>query len=306
MRYGAVLPTQEIGTDPAAIRDFAQTVEGLGFDHLLAYDHVLGAIRDGREPPLTGPYSERDPFHEPLVLFGYLAALTTRLEFATAVLILPQRQTALVAKQAAEVSLLSGGRLRLGVGTGWNYIEYEALGMPFASRGARLTEQIRVLKALWREPAAEFSGTYHRIDRAGILPLPESPIPIWCGGSSVTAIRRAAEHADGFLFGSARPGVFDLAPRALDMAAAAGRDPGEFGLEAVIDYCADEAAWEQAAARWEKAGGTHFSIRTISTAAGWMKIQAPNFGSVREHLAALERFARVCLLPQRICPPPRR
>jgi alkanesulfonate monooxygenase SsuD/methylene tetrahydromethanopterin reductase-like flavin-dependent oxidoreductase (luciferase family) len=122
----------------------------------------------------------------------------------------------------------------------------------------------------------------------------------------VTAIRRAAEHADGFLFGSARPAVFDLAPRALDMAAAAGRDPGEFGLEAVIDFCAGEAAWERATARWEKAGGTHFSIRTISTAAEWMKIQAPNFSSVHDHLAALERFARVCLLPQRICPPPRR
>ena len=295
MRYGVVLPTQEVGTDPVAIRDFAQAVEGLGFDHLLAYDHVLGAVRDHREPPLTGPYSERDPFHEPLVLFGYLAALTTRLEFATAVLILPQRQTALVGKQAAEVSLLSGGRLRLGVGTGWNHVEYEALGMPFASRGARLTEQIRVLRALWREPVTDVSGAYHRLDRAGILPLPEAPIPIWCGGSSVPAIRRAAEHADGFLFGSARPAVYDLAPRALDMAAASGRGPCEFGLEAVIDFCAGETAWEQAAARWEKAGGTHFSIRTISTAAEWMGIKAPDFGSVREHLAALERFARVCL-----------
>jgi probable F420-dependent oxidoreductase len=294
MRYGVVLPMQEIGIDPAAIRDFAQTVEGLGYDHLLAYDHVLGAVRDNRTPALTGPYSELDPFHEPLVLFGYLAGLTTRLEFATAVLVLPQRQTALVAKQAAEVSLLSGGRLRLGVGTGWNHVEYESLGMAFTSRGARLTEQIGVLRALWSEPVVDFRGTHHRIDRAGILPLPAARIPIWCGGSSVTAIRRAAEHADGFLFGSVRPEVFDLAPRTLHMVDAAGRETGGFGMEAIIDYSAGEAAWEQAVSRWETAGGTHFSIRTISTAAEWMKIQAPDFGSVREHLEALERFARVC------------
>ena len=295
MRYGVVLPTQEIGTDPIAIRDFAQTVEGLGFDHLLAYDHVVGAVREIREPPLTGPYSERDPFHEPLVLFGYLAALTTRLEFATAILILPQRQTALVAKQAAEISLLSGGRLRLGVGTGWNHVEYTSLGMPYASRGSRLTEQIGVLRALWREPIVDFDGAHHRIDRAGILPLPEAGIPIWCGGSSGPAIRRAAEHADGFLFGSARSSVFEQAPQALDMVAEAGRDPGEFGLEAVIDFSAGEAAWERTAARWEKVGGTHFSIRTISTASDWMKIEAPNFGSIHEHLKALERFAKTCL-----------
>ena len=295
MRYGVVLPTQEIGTDPIAIRDFAQAVEGLGFHHLLAYDHVLGAVRENRDPPLTGPYSEHDPFHEPLVLFGYLAALTARLEFATAILILPQRQTALVAKQAAEVSLLSGGRLRLGVGTGWNYVEYESLGMPYASRGSRLTEQIGVLRALWSEPTVDFTGAHHRIDRAGLLPLPEARIPIWCGGNSEPAMRRAAEQADGFLFGSARSSVFEQAPRALELVAEAGRDPGEFGLEAVIDFSAGEGAWERTAARWEKAGGTHFSIRTISTASDWMKIEAPNLGSVSDHIDALERFARICL-----------
>lgn len=295
MRYGVVLPTQEIGTDPIAIRDFAQAVEGLGFHHLLAYDHVLGAVRENRDPPLTGPYSEHDPFHEPLVLFGYLAALTARLEFATAILILPQRQTALVAKQAAEVSLLSGGRLRLGVGTGWNYVEYESLGMPYASRGSRLTEQIGVLRTLWSEPTVDFTGAHHRIDRAGILPLPEARIPIWCGGNSEPAMRRAAEQADGFLFGSARSSVFEHAPRALELVAEAGRDPGEFGLEAVIDFSAGEGAWERTAARWEKAGGTHFSIRTISTASDWMKIEAPNLGSVSDHIDALERFARICL-----------
>jgi probable F420-dependent oxidoreductase len=295
MKFGVVLPTHEIGSDPTAIRDFVQAVEGLGYDHLLTYDHVLGAVRQNREPQLTGPYSEKDPFHEPFVLFGYLAALTTRIEFTTAILILPQRQTALVAKQATEVSLLSGGRLRLGVGTGWNYVEYESLGLAFESRADRLTEQIGLLRELWRSPAIDFHGQHHRIDRAGILPLPEVDIPIWCGGSSLPAIRRAAALADGFLFGSARPSVFEQAPIALDLVAQAGRDPEQFGLEAVIDVTAGEAEWERAARDWDKLGGTHFSIRTISTASEWMKIQAPNFGSVREHLDALERFAKTCL-----------
>jgi len=295
MRVGALFPTQEIGTDPVVIRDFAQAVEDLGFDHLVGYDHVLGAVREPRDRPLTGPYDERDPFHEPFVLFGYLAAVTSRLEFATGILVLPQRQTALVAKQAAELSLLSSGRVRLGVGTGWNHVEYASLGTEFDTRGRMLSEQIPLLKRLWTEPVVDYTGTFHRVDRAGLLPLPAAPIPIWCGGSSAPALRRAAQVADGFMWGSVRPSVFEQAPAVLEMVAANGREPERFGLEAMVDFTAGESEWERALAAFEEVGGTHFSFRTISTAAEWMKIDAPAFTSVAQHIQALERFAAVCM-----------
>jgi probable F420-dependent oxidoreductase len=292
MRFGAAFPTHEIGTDPVAIRDYAQAVEGLGFNHLVGYDHVLGAVREPRDRPLTGGgYDENDPFHEPFVLFGYLAALTSRLEFVTGILVLPQRQTALVAKQAAEVSLLSGGRIRLGVGTGWNYVEYESLGRDFDTRAKMLTEQIPLLKRLWSEPVIDYTGAFHRIDRAGILPRPAAPIPIWCGGSSIAAIKRAAQHADGFIWGSTRPNVFEQAPIALEMVEANGRDPGQFGLEAIVDYTAGEAEWERTLRAFEKVGGTHFTFRTISTGADWINVEAPRFTSPAQHIQALERFA---------------
>lgn len=291
MKFGAVLPTQEIGTDPLALRDFAQGVEGMGFSHLLLYDHVLGAVTDGREPALTGPYSEQDPFHEPFVLFGYLAALTTRIEFTTAVLVLPQRQTALVAKQAAELSLLSGGRLRLGVGTGWNYVEYEALGIDYARRGARLSEQINLLRSLWREPVVDFTGQHHRVDRAGISPRPEAPIPIWCGGGrNLAPLRRAARVADGFLFGLASQERFEQAALALDLVEEAGRDRKTFGLETLVDITQGEAGWEQTLDVWSKLGGTHFSVQTISAGAPW-RASPPSGRSPNDHLRALERFA---------------
>jgi probable F420-dependent oxidoreductase len=292
MRFGAAFPTHEIGTDPVAIRDYAQAVEGLGFNHLVGYDHVLGAVREPRDRPLTGGgYDENDPFHEPFVLFGYLAALTSRLEFVTGILVLPQRQTALVAKQAAEVSLLSGGRIRLGVGTGWNYVEYESLGRDFDTRAKMLTEQIPLLKRLWSEPVIDYTGAFHRIDRAGILPRPAAPIPIWCGGSSIAAIKRAAQHADGFIWGSTRPNVFEQAPIALEMVEANGRDPGQFGLEAIVDYTAGEAEWERTLRAFEKVGGTHFTFRTISTGAEWINVEPPRFTSPAQHIQALERFA---------------
>ena len=171
MKIGAVFPTCEIGNDPAAIRDFAQTAEALGYSHLVVYDHVLGALHQGREPKLTGPYTERDAFHEPFVLFGFLAAVTKRIELATGVVILPQRQTALVAKQAAEVAVLSGGRLRLGVGTGWNWVEYEALNESFATRGKRLDEQVEVLRQLFRGEPIDFDG------RVSFVECPTGPSP---------------------------------------------------------------------------------------------------------------------------------
>src|SRR5207342_3061716 len=167
---------------------------------LLAYDHVLGAVHAGRTRPLTGPYTERDPFHDPFVMFAFLAGQTERIGFATGILILPQRQTALVARQAADVDLLSGGRLRLGVGVGWSPVEYEALGQDFRTRGARQEEQIELLRRLFTEPVVDFSGRFDRVDRAALLPKPARPIPIWLGGSSEAAYDRAARLADGFIF----------------------------------------------------------------------------------------------------------
>jgi probable F420-dependent oxidoreductase len=206
VRAGAVFPQLEIGTDPDVIAKYARTVEDLGYDHLVIFDHVLGA--DSNRPGgWTGVYDHRSQFHEPLVLFGYLSAITTRLKLATAVIVLPQRQTALVGKQAAEVDVLSRGRLLLGVGIGWNEVEYEALGMNFKNRGKRIEEQIAVLRALWTDEVVDFKGRWHRIDRAGLNPLPvQRPIPIWMGGGwdrqrrtiVEPALRRIARIADGW------------------------------------------------------------------------------------------------------------
>src|ERR1700691_298391 len=200
MQIGIVYPQNEAGGDPGGVRRIGRLVEERGFDHLLAYDHVLGAVHADRTPPLTGPYSEHDPFHDPLVMFAYLAGVTERIGFGTGILVLPQRQTALVARQAADVDLLSGGRLRLGVGVGWNYVEYQALGQDFHTRGARQEEQIELLRRLFTEPVVDFSGRFDRIDRAALVPKPTRPIPIWLGGSGDMAFDRAARLADGFIF----------------------------------------------------------------------------------------------------------
>jgi len=201
VRFGAVFPHADFGNDRGAIRDFAQGVEALGFDHLVTYDHVLSAQHATRTPPLTGPYDETHEFHEPFVLFGYLGAVTDTIDLVVGVLVAPQRQTALIAKQAAEVQALSGGRLRLGLGTGWNWVEYESLGADFDRRGAVLDEQAALLRRLWQEPLVAFDGDFHRIDRASIRPLPDVPIPLWFGGYSPRALRRSAQHGDGHLFG---------------------------------------------------------------------------------------------------------
>jgi probable F420-dependent oxidoreductase len=200
MQIGAVYPQIELGGDPVAVRRIGKAAEDLGFDYLLAYDHVLGAVHANRARPLTGPYTEHDPFHDPFVMFAYLAGITERIGFATGILVLPQRQTALVARQAADVDLLSGGRLRLGVGIGWNDVEYEALGQDFTTRGARQEEQIQLLRQLFTEPVVDFTGRFDRVDRAALVPKPQRPIPIWLGGSSEAAFDRAARLADGFLF----------------------------------------------------------------------------------------------------------
>src|SRR6476646_2702266 len=200
VQIGVVYPQIELGGDPTAVGRFGRAVEELGFDYLLAYDHVLGAVHAGRTPPLTGPYTERDPFHDPFVMFAYLAGLTERIEFATGVLILPQRQAGLVARRAADVALLSRGRLRLGVGVGWRPVAYQALGQDFRSRGARQEEQIELLRRLFTEPVVDFAGRFDRVDRAALVPKPTRSVPIWLGGSSEVAFERAARLADGFIF----------------------------------------------------------------------------------------------------------
>ena len=198
VRIGAVFPQTEIGPDPAAVRAYAEGVRELGFAHLMAYDHVLGADRD-THTHLIGPYRVEDQFHEILVLFGYVAAILPGLELVTGVVIAPQRQAALLAKQAVEIDLLTGGRFRLGLGIGWNDVEYEALGEDFSNRGRRFEEQIEVLRLLWRDPVVTYEGRWHKITAAGLNPLPvRGTIPIWIGGSAEAALRRTARFADGY------------------------------------------------------------------------------------------------------------
>jgi probable F420-dependent oxidoreductase len=293
MRFGATFPTTEIGDDPVAVKDFAQAAEALGFSHIVAYDHVLGAEHAGREPALWGPYTEADAFHEPFVLFGFLAGVTSTIEFETAVIILPQRQTVLVAKQAAEVDVLSGGRLRIGVGTGWNYVEYEALGESWEGRGARFDDQIDLLRQLWSEPVVDVTTPFHRIDRAGILPRPRRQIPVWCGGFSGVALRRAARVADGFTFASAGRKTVEQVERLRDLLQAEGRDPSAFPIEFTLMYGLGEARWTSAVAGARDAGVDYMTVNTMSTTAAWTGMEAPKLATVNEHIAALERFIRV-------------
>ncbi len=265
MQIGAVYPQIELAGDPQAVRRFGTAVEELGFDYLLAYDHVLGAEHAGRTPPLTGPYTERDPFHDPFVMFGYLAALTERLEFATGVLILPQRQTALVARQAADVDLLSGGRLRLGVGVGWSPVEYEALGQDFHTRGAREEEQLGLLRRLFTEPVVDFTGRFDRIDRAALVPKPTRSLPLWLGGGGQAAFDRAARLADGFIFFGAQ-GVehaLDAWGRLREQLTELGRPVAEFGAEYVALPQGGPDRLAAAAEAWRAGGGTHLAVATM-------------------------------------------
>jgi probable F420-dependent oxidoreductase len=264
MQIGAVYPQNELGGDPAAVRRIGRAVEDLGFDYLLAYDHVLGAVHADRARPLTGPYTEHDAFHDPFVMFGYLAGITERIGFATGVLVLPQRQTALVARQAADVDLLSGGRLRLGVGVGWNYVEYEALGQDFGTRGARQEEQVKLLRRLFSDPVVDFSGRFDRVDRAALVPRPAGPIPIWLGGSSEAAFDRAARLADGFIFfGGGIDHVIGVWDRMRERASGLNRSLEDFGGEYVVRPQGGVNDLPAEVDSWRKAGGTHVSIVTM-------------------------------------------
>ncbi len=287
MRLGVVFPQTEIGSDPAAIRDYTVAVERAGYDHLLVYDHVLGALperfTEGTGSVRRPPYTHESTFHEPFALFGYLAALTQRLELVTGVLILPQRQTALVAKQAAAIDILSGGRLRLGAGIGWNFTEYEALGEDFHTRGRRMTEQIAVLRRLWTEPVVTFRGRWHTLDRVGISPLPvQRPIPLWMGGMAEPVLRRLARVADGW-FPQFQPSADARAiiERLHGYIRAAGRDPAAVGIEGRISVHSDlpEVLLDSYEA-WQALGATHLSVNTMGG----------GFTSPGQHIDAVLRF----------------
>ncbi len=268
MKLGVVFPQTEIGADPAACRDFAQAAEELGYAHLLAFDHVLGA--DPAAHTLTGPYTHESMFHEPMVLFGWLAALTERIEFVTGILILPQRQTALVAKQAAEVDILSGGRLRLGIGVGWNQVEYRALNEDFTNRGKRSEEQIALLRRLWTEDLVTFEGRWHEVRDAGINPLPvQRPIPIWIGGHAEATIERIGRIGDGW-FPLVTPSDKTAAriERLRDYARAAGRDPAAIGIESWLRYAkrgevAGPESWQADIDFWQGVDASHLTVNTM-------------------------------------------
>lgn len=262
MKIGLIYPQTELGGDPIAVREIGLAAEALGFDHLLAYDHVLGATHD-REPKLNGPYTDKQPFHDPLVMFGYLSAITQRIGFATGILILPQRQTALVARQAADVALLSDDRLRLGVGLGWNYVEYEALGQDFATRGKRVGEQVELLRKLWTEPLVDFTGTFDRVDRAALNPRPAKPIPIWLGGFADVALRRAVRIADGFICADGAADAFAQAARLHDLLDQEGRAKEGFGLQCNMLKAKSPEQVVETALRWRDAGGTHAAFATM-------------------------------------------
>lgn len=283
MQIGVVFPQTEFGTDPLALRDYAQAVEGMGYTHVLAYDHVLGANPD-RPGGWRGPYTYQHPFYSPFLLFSYMAAATDALGFVTGIIILPQRQTALVAKQAATLDVLCGGRFRLGVGLGWNEVEYTTLGYDFGTRGRRVEEQVDVLRRLWTEPLVTFEGSWETIPDAGINPLPvQRPIPVWFGGQSDPALRRTARMGDGWLPNtrsaeSARPAV----ERLHEYAEEAGRSPGELGLEPRLYYGGgDLDALVAEAAAWKDLGATHLSMNTMGVG-----LTTPD-----EHVAALRGFA---------------
>ncbi|WP_062428843.1 LLM class F420-dependent oxidoreductase [Herbidospora daliensis] len=285
MRIGVVFPQTEIGPDVGAVRAYGQRVEELGFTHVMAYDHVLGADPDVHQG-WDGPYDVSTAFHEPMVLFGYLAALTS-LEMVTAIIIAPQRQTALLAKQAAEVDLLTGGRFRLGVGLGWNRVEYEALGQDFTTRGRRIEEQVTLMRRLWTERSLSFDGEFDRVTGAGLAPLPvQRPIPVWFGAQSAPAYRRVGRLADGW-FPQLEPGPgLAEAKAAVERAAAeAGRDPAALGMDGRLRWTPDQDVLAEKARGWREHGATHVSVNTMNA----------GLRTVDEHLAALETAAATLL-----------
>ena len=281
MRIGVVFPQTELGGDPAVVRAYGQRVEELGFTHILAYDHVVGAdprVHQGWQ----GPYDIDTTFHEPFVMFGYLAAVTS-VELVTGVIILPQRQTVLAAKQAAEVDLLTGGRFRLGIGLGWNAVEYEALGEKFTNRGKRSEEQVEVMRKLWTERSVTFGGKYHTVTGAGLAPMPnQRPIPVWLGAASDRALERAGRLGDGwFPMVGAGPGLDHAREQVTRAAAAAGRDADSLGMEGRVNWTGDRDKAAADIAAWKTTGATHLSVNTMNA----------GLATLDDHLAVLEQVA---------------
>ncbi len=292
MKTGVVFPQTEIGADPVAVRDYVQAVESLGYAHMMAYDHVLGADTN-QHANWEGSYTSESMFHEPFVLFGYLAGVTTKLELVTAVLILSQRQTALVAKQAAEVDLLTGGRLRLGVGVGWNHVEYEALNQDFSNRGRRYAEQIPLLREFWTNDVVGFDGKYHKVDHAGVNPLPvQRPIPIWMGAGARAnpvptdrVLRRVASLADGW-FPQMQPGddAKFTVERLQTFLSEVGRESSSMGMEPRINLAdGNPEIWQAHANAWQSMGATHVSINTMRA----------GLNSPQDHIDAIQKFKEV-------------
>jgi probable F420-dependent oxidoreductase len=281
VRVGAVYPQNEMHGDPAGVREIGLAAESLGYDSLLFYDHVVGAVHADREPPLWGPYTEEHSFHDPFVAFGYLAAITSRIELATGVMILPQRQTVLAAQQAADADLLSHERLRIGVGTGWNWVEYDALGADFATRGPRLDEQIALLRELWTQPLVTFEGRFHRLDRCCINPRPRRSIPIWVGGFSEAAFRRGGTVGDGFTFAGDPVEAAVGLRRVREHLALAGRSEVGFGTELIMTRARTVDEVIATAERWQEAGGTAVSVLT-------QKVGLDSIAGHVDHLAAVK------------------
>ncbi len=283
IRVGVVYPQTELGGDPEAVRRIAAATEALGYDHLMAYDHVVGATHD-REPKLWGPYTERHPFHDPFVLFGYVAGRTERIELVTGVLILPQRQTVLVAKQSADLDLLSGERFRLGVGVGWNYVEYDALGEDFATRGPRADEQIPYLRRLWSEPLVSFEGRFDRIDRGNVLPRPRRAIPIWVGGFGEAAFRRGGRLGDGFIFAGSVEHAIEGRDRVRQHLDAAGRSAEGYGLELITLRAKTVDATVESIEQWAAAGGTHATVCSMNLGLDSVEAHLDHIAAVAERL----------------------
>lgn len=269
MQVGISIPTTEIGNDPIAIRDFVQAVEDMGYEHLTLIDHVLQSGKAVADD-WRAFYTRDNAFHEPIVFYAYVAALTKKIELATAILILSQRQTALVAKQAAELDLLSGGRLRLGVGIGWNEMEFDVLGQNFHDRGRRVVEQIDVMRELWTNELVTYDGKWHQIKDAGINPLPvQRPIPVWIGAFIEPAIKRAGRVADGW-FANPRVPPGPEAEQHFEFfrgaAEEAGRDPSKLGIDAtVLTEDKGSQAWAAEADQWKEMGATHLTVRTMAS-----------------------------------------
>ena len=260
MQLGAFYPTTEVAGDPDAIRKFIRAIDSLGYRHMMHPDHVVKAVHEGRDPPLTGPYSEKHSFHDPFVLLAFAAAVSDTLELVTGIVVLPQRQTALVAQQAADVDLLSRERLRLGVGIGWNYVEYEALGQNFRTRARRIEEQIALLRQLWTVPVVSFEGKFDRIDRAGINPRPRRLIPIWLSGHTEAAFERGARLGDGFIFVAKGPEAVTAWDSVRQRLSALGRDSAGFGRDLLALFARNPQEAADHLKIWRDSGGTHGTV----------------------------------------------